>query len=443
MNDQTPSDDIEVGPFSIWFLRGAVGVTALVVAGFLVHATLGLFDTGEQLGESDTSGEPETSTPDDESTGETATTPPTTSTAPPTSSTPAETTTSGVPEPSVDTELMAFVDEAMAFIEATRQRSFVERPVVEVVGVDAMTAIVLDDVRDSLAADPVAAESSLAFAQAIGFFGPDDDFLDIYEIFVSGGVLGVYFPNSDQLLVRSAGALTLSTKATIVHELVHAFDDQHFDLDRDELRVDGDVGWAFAAAIEGSASFVEQAWRATLTPEEAGELEAEELRFDFGDFLTLDLGFLVYETSVYETGRTWIERRIAQEGIAAIDDAVINGAPSSEVVTLPLDAVNLDPVDVVAPTVDGEVLWEGRGGRALIAALTFLTDPEQIAATGWGGDAITVYRDRNGAACLRWDVVGDTKRDTNELLDALRRWVIGIGGSADMVDGMVRVDRCA
>ena len=443
MNDQTPSDDSEVGPFSIWFLRGAVGVTALVVAGFLVHATLGLFDTGEQLGESDTSGEPETSTPDDESTGETATTSSTTSTAPSTSSTPAETTTSGVPEPSVDTELMAFVDEAMAFIEATRQRSFVERPVVEVVGVDAMTAIVLDDVRDSLAADPVAAESSLAFAQAIGFFGPDDDFLDIYEIFVSGGVLGVYFPNSDQLLVRSAGALTLSTKATIVHELVHAFDDQHFDLDRDELRVDGDVGWAFAAAIEGSASFVEQAWRATLTPEEAGELEAEELRFDFGDFLTLDLGFLVYETSVYETGRTWIERRIAQEGIAAIDDAVINGAPSSEVVTLPLDAVNLDPVDVVAPTVDGEVLWEGRGGRALIAALTFLTDPEQIAATGWGGDAITVYRDRNGAACLRWDVVGDTKRDTNELLDALRRWVIGIGGSADMVDGMVRVDRCA
>ena len=110
---------------------------------------------------------------------------------------------------------------------------------------------------------------------------------------------------------------------------------------------------------------------------------------------------------------------------------------------MPLDAVNLDPVDVAWPTVDGDVLWEGRGGRALIAALTFVADPDQIAATGWGGDAITVSRDRTGAACLRWDVVGDTKRDTNELLDALRRWVIGIGGSADMVDGRVRVDRCA
>ena len=94
MNDQTPSDDSEVGRFSIWFLRGAVVLTALVVAGFLVHATLGLFDQGEEVGESDTPGEPETSTPDDELTGETPTTPPTTSTASPTGSTPDETTTS-------------------------------------------------------------------------------------------------------------------------------------------------------------------------------------------------------------------------------------------------------------------------------------------------------------------------------------------------------------
>lgn len=76
MNDQTPPDDSEVGLFSIWFLRGAVVLTALVVVGFLVHATLGLFDQGEQVGESDTPGELETSTPDDE----TPTTPPTTST---------------------------------------------------------------------------------------------------------------------------------------------------------------------------------------------------------------------------------------------------------------------------------------------------------------------------------------------------------------------------
>ena len=210
---------------------------------------------------------------------------------------------------------------------------------------------------------------------------------------------------------------------------MHAFDDQHFDLGRDELADDGDVGWTFAAAIEGSASWVEQEWRATLTPAEASLLRDEELSFDPGGLFSLDLGFLIYQTSVYDAGRIWIDRLVAEAGITAIDDVLINGAPSSEVVSMPLNAANLDPIEVASPAVDGEVLWEGRGGRALIAALTFLTDPGQIAATGWGGDAITVYRDRNGSACLRWDVVGDTARDTNELFEELSRWGIGVGGT--------------
>ena len=62
----------------------------------------------------------------------------------------------------------------------------------------------LDDIRQSLADDPEAADANLAFARAIGFFGPTDELLDVYEVFVSGGVLGVYFPNTDRLLVRSA-----------------------------------------------------------------------------------------------------------------------------------------------------------------------------------------------------------------------------------------------
>jgi len=439
MNDQIPMDNAEVGAASIWLLRGAVVVTSLVVLGFVVHATLGLFDDGEELDVSDDPVETEEMFYDDESTDET----PLTSKAPPPSSKPIETTTSGTPASNADTELMAFVDEAMAFIEATRQRSFVERPGVEVVSVDAMTEIVLDDIREQLEADPTAAEASLAFARAIGFFAVTEDFLDIYDVFVSSGVLGVYFPTSDRLLVRSVGELTPSTKSTIVHELVHAFDDQHFDLGRDELADDGDVGWTFAAAIEGSASWVEQEWRATLTPAEASLLRDEELSFDPGGLFSLDLGFLIYQTSVYDAGRIWIDRLVAEVGITAIDDVLINGAPSSEVVSMPLNAANLDPIEVASPAVDGEVLWEGRGGRALIAALTFLTDPGQIAATGWGGDAITVYRDRNGSACLRWDVVGDTARDTNELFEELSRWGIGVGGTAGMVDGRVRIDRCA
>lgn len=437
MTDDTPDTaESEVGVFSLWFLRGALALTCLVVLGFLIHAAVGLFDRG---GDGD-----ETAVSDSSAT--TTTAGPTTTAPPPSTSsttTEAPTTTQAPTTGDDDAELQAFVDEAIAFIEAVRQREFVERPVVEVVDVDAMTRIVLDDIADQLTADPEAAAASLAFARAIGFFGPDDEFLEVFEVFVSGGVLGVYFPNTDQLLVRFTGELTLSTKATIVHELVHAFDDQHFDLDRDELSQDGDAGWSFTAAVEGSASWVEEAWRDTLSPKEAAALQVEELSFDPGDIFSLDFGFLIYETSVYEAGRTWLDRRVATEGLAALDDALTNGAPSSEAVVEPLSAPGLEPVEVPFPAVEGEVLWRGRGGRALVAALTFLTDPDEVGATGWGGDAITVYRSADGAECLRWDLVGDTPADTTELLIELDRWAKAVGGAIERVDDVVRVDRCA
>ena len=196
------------------FLRSALVLASLIVLGFLVFTVVSLLDRGE-------------------------TQPGTTSSS------------------ELQAELDVFVDEAVAFIEAVRGRSFLERPTVELVDGEEMTTIVLDDLAFDQAEDPEQAAASLAFARAIAFFGPNDEFLDVYDVFVSGGVLGVYFPRTDQLLVRSSDELTLMTKATVVHELVHAFDDQHFDLSRDELAEDGDVGWAFAAAAEGSASYVE------------------------------------------------------------------------------------------------------------------------------------------------------------------------------------------
>ena len=210
MTEQTPTDDAEVGIFSIWFLRGALVLTCLVVLGFLLHATIGLFD-GDSDPDSDTAvGDDADQGLADEVTGDSTDESPTsssTSTPPSSTSEAPATTPTDPPDPDVNAELRAFVDEAIAFIEATRQRAFIERPVVEVVSVDAMTKIVLDDIRETLAEDPEASDASLAFARAIGFFGPTDEFLDVYEIFVSGGVLGVYLPDSDQLLVRSAGEL--------------------------------------------------------------------------------------------------------------------------------------------------------------------------------------------------------------------------------------------
>ena len=428
MSDRSQSDaepaapDAEVSRFSLWFLRSVLVVATAVVLAFAVQAIVSLLDD-------DTLADlPATTTPTglgiDEATD---------SVEPGASDTPAD----------EQAELDAFVDEAIAFIEKARRRDFLERPDVELVDVDTMTRIVLDDLESELAADPEGSAASLAFARSIGFFGPDDDMLDVYEVFVSGGVLGVYFPSSDRLLVRSNGELTLSAKATVVHELGHAFDDQHFDLDRPELSADGDAAWAFTAAVEGSATVIEDLWRDSLSAAEQARLAAEEAAFEVGDIFSLDVGFLLYQTAVYDHGNTWLNRRISEEGISAIDDAVANPAASSEAVIEAPQTVDLSIVDVPFPDVDGEVLWQGSGGQALIEAITVAVGGTPDTASGWGGDALSVYRDSGGRECLRWTIAMDTPRDRKELRAGLDQWAAVVGADLSEIGDWSRIDRCA
>lgn len=414
--------EAEVSRYSLWFLRSALVVATGFVLAFAVQAIVSLLDD-DKLADL-----PATATPTDLGIDE--------------ATDPIEAAAS---ETSTDeqAELDAFVDEAIAFIEEARRRNFLERPDVELVDVDTMIRIVLDDLESALAADPKESVASLAFARSVGFFGPDDDMLDVHEVFVSGGVLGVYFPSSDRLLVRSNGELTLSAKATVVHELVHAFDDQHFELDRPELSADGDAAWAFTAAVEGSATVIENLWRDSLSAAEQAQLAAEEAAFEVGDILSLDLGFLLYQTAVYDHGNTWLNRRINEEGISAIDDAVANPAASSEAVIEAPGTVDLTIVDVPFPDVDGEVLWHGSGGQALIEAVAVAVGSTPDTASGWGGDALTVYRDSGDRECLRWTIAMDTPRDRKELRAGLDQWAAGVGAAISEIGDWLRIDRCA
>ncbi|MEC7506012.1 MAG: hypothetical protein VX510_04290 [Actinomycetota bacterium] len=428
MSDRSQSDaepaapDAEVSRFSLWFLRSVLFVATAVVLAFAMQAIVSLLDD-------DTLADlPATTTPTGLGIEEAVD--------------PVETAAS---ETSADeqAELDAFVDEAIVFIEEARRRDFLERPDVELVDVDTMTRIVLDDLESELAADPEGSAASLAFARSIGFFGPDDDMLDVYEVFVSGGVLGVYFPSSDRLLVRSNGELTLSAKATVVHELVHAFDDQHFDLDRPELSVDGDAAWAFTAAVEGSATVIEDLWRDSLSAAEQARLAAEEAAFEVGELFSLDVGFLLYQTAVYDHGNTWLNQRIAEEGISAIDDAIAHPAASSEAVIEAPGTVDLSIVDVPFPDVDGEVMWQGSGGQALIEAITVAVGGTPDTASGWGGDALSVYRDSGDRECLRWTIAMDTPRDHKELRVGLDQWAAVVGADLSEIGDWSRIDRCA
>ena len=69
---------------------------------------------------------------------------------------------------------------------------------------------------------------------------------------------GYYDPRSGALRVIE-GAQTGSRvlyETTVAHELTHALDDEHFDLDEDAVAEGGDAGLAYLALVEGSATAV-------------------------------------------------------------------------------------------------------------------------------------------------------------------------------------------
>ena len=342
-----------------------------------------------------------------------------------------------------DDEFDVFVEEAIAFVEATRGRRFVTEPRVVTLGESTFVARVRADLVEEFADDPEGVEQANATYRALGLIGPDEQVDEVYGRFGEAGILGFYDPETDELVVRQRDELSLLANSTIVHELTHAFDDQHFYLDRPEYddRTD-EVAWAFRAVAEGSATWVEGEWKETLTSAERDEMVREELAFgDPGIFDQFALSFLLLELSPYEFGEAFVEHLVERDGNPALDEALEDPPITSEQVIAP-DRYDADegPIAVPPPPADGEVLYSGLGGQVLIDSL--FTGVGIVRDFDWGGDRLVVWT-AAGESCLRWDVQAEDG-DTADVTDAFDAWASRVGG-ADVVtvdERTVRVERC-
>jgi hypothetical protein len=343
----------------------------------------------------------------------------------------------------VDGEFDAFVDEAIAFVETTRDRRFITEPRVVTLSEASFVARIRADLASDFADDPEGVEMSNATYRATGLIGPDESIDDVYGRFGEAGVLGFYDPETDELVVRQRAELSLLTKSTIVHELTHAFDDQHFDLDRPEYddRTD-EVAWGFRAVAEGSASWVEAEWEATLSDTEQDDLVREELTFgDPGIFDQFELSFLLLELSPYDYGETFVEHLIDRDGNDALDDALEDPPVTSEQVISP-DRYDADegPIDLAPPPADGEIQYSGLGGQVLIDSL--FTGVGVIRNFDWGGDQLVVWT-AEGRSCMRWDVQAEDGA-TGSVERAFDEWGSRVGGAdvSAIDERTVRIERC-
>ena len=341
------------------------------------------------------------------------------------------TTTTDVPGQPESDDLESVVAELSVFVEQERGLEFDEPVDVELADDDEFERRLLDDFE---AEDEADLRDTERIFRALGFLDGDDDLVEQFRGVISGGVVGFYDPETNELVVRG-GSPTPYARSTIVHELTHALDDQHFELFRPELDdADDETGFAFSALVEGNAVTVEEAYQDTFTDAEQQEYDEEEASIGGGtDFSQFPEILLALIGAPYEFGPPLVDAITSHGGDEAVDQAFSEPPVSSEQVLDPsLYLEGEQPLDVAEPPADGESFDQGTFGQYLL--LLLLTDggvDQQVAAraaVGWGGDQYVAWRDGD-ETCLRVSFEGDTGDDTTEIADALDEWAAGRDGA--------------
>ena len=349
--------------------------------------------------------------------------------------------------PQSEEDFLALVDELKDYVAQARGLPFEEEVVVELADDDEFEARLRTKFEDAIGD----IEDAEVFYRALGLLEPDMTLLDTLRDFYAVGVLGFYDYEIDELVVRGTQT-TPYVQQTIVHELVHALDDQHFELDRPAYEdAKDEIGTGFTAVTEGDARRIENRWMGEQPSDFRAEAKEEEEAFAAGVDASAFPEILLFEIAApYQLGEVFVAQRIAAGGERAVDAALVDPPDTSEQVLFPELFEERQPrVEVPAPPADGEIVDDGVVGALFLLGL-FSTGGSPVdqtqafrAVQGWGGDWAVTWTDGD-TACVRADFVGDTPGDTDELETALTAWAESREGPAvSRVDDRVRLDSCA
>lgn len=411
--------------------RTALIVAAIAGALALVAATIGFVTTDDDA--EVVAPTPTTTAPTDDSSA------PTTDPASPSTTEPA------LP-PASDEEFAALIDELQAYVAEARGLEFLADVTVELADDTDFEARLFEDFEDDI--DEI--EDAEVFYRALGLLDPDQSLEDALRGILAAGVLGFYDPETNELVVRGRST-TPYVQQTIVHELVHALDDQHFELDRPAYddRKD-EISTGFTAVVEGNARRIEDRFLADQTDEFREQADEEETAFGAGIDTSAFPEILLFQIAApYSLGEVFLGEIIDERGERAVDAALADPPETSEQFLFPERYLEREPrVEVPVPPADGEIVDDGVVGALFLFGLFTASDSAVNqadafrAVEGWGGDWAVTWTEGD-MACIRADFVGDTDGDTEELGAALTRWAEQSEvAQVSEVDGRIRLESC-
>jgi len=340
-------------------------------------------------------------------------------------------------DPAIVDEMRGELAALMVEAEQVRGLPFIATPTVVILDDADFTQRVSDLVAEDLDEEELAVDS--AFFSMLGMLSPGTDLYTLLIDLYAEQVAGFYDGDTEEMVVPAApDGFTPLQKITVLHELVHALTDQHFDFnDGYEVLIDegtGDDASAFQALIEGDATRSQFVYMEGMSPIEAVQAATEALSYD-SSVLDSIPGWMQSDlTFPYDQGLVFVDAIVSTGGLAAIDDAYQAPPETTEQI---LDVAKYNrreqPRSLAPLTVelDGWDLHDeatlGEWGWRLILNESVLPGEATQAAAGWGNDTYRVFS-RGGDVAMALSYIGDSERDAEELANAL---IIHIRDSMD------------
>jgi hypothetical protein len=279
----------------------------------------------------------------------------------------------------------------------------------------------------------------------IGAMPRDVGILEALDAYQQGSVLGFYNSQNEELVYTGDAELDRIEHFVLAHELTHAIDDQHFDLDRlDDMVVacEDETFQAALGVVEGSANHFATQVLFRFPVSETGSVPG-------GSEDPVPPLIVELQAYPYSAGQRFVDALADEGGSAAVDRALKRFPTTTEQVLHPSKFPGEvgEAVDVpdFSPTFGPE--WRDHDvmvvGEVWLKALLNLRSEEPAAAdaaAGWDGGIYRAWSDGEDVAVIL-STVWDTPRDATEFHAALARWVSrGTGpGLVPQADG-TRVD---
>jgi hypothetical protein len=288
--------------------------------------------------------------------------------------------------------------------------------------------------------------------EAIFLVGEDRNVSDVLEGTLGSSIVGYYASGTGDIVIVSDGEQAVLSRGTLVHELVHALQDQHFGLTGDGRTQDAQL--ARNGVIEGEANRIQQQYQSrcnrvwscvdtsrapTTSSSQSDDGSGDSADGDNGSSdgestAAYDRGVFLVIYQPYAVGPDFVDAIAERGGTAAVNGLYEDLPASTEQVLHPSAYPDEEPVNVSVPDrsnadwrrFDTEPVADTVGEASIYAMVVSndMGEPpsgrysyDHPLSQGWGGDSVVPYRD-GGRYGYVWEIAWDTEADAREFHEA-------------------------